>query len=185
MITLGRGADPANLLASPTTLADRKVELHESPRGGDITFHGPGQLIAYPVIGLGEGKRDVRAYVTNLEEVVIRTVADFGVEARRVDGRRGVWVGNNKVAAIGVRISRWITSHGLALNVEPDLSFFDLIVPCGIRQGGVTSLARLTGARIPMSEVEGRLVAHFSRLLGYDAVREVSVIPPPVVPTSA
>src|SRR5205085_6797120 len=108
-----------------------RVRFFETTRGGDITYHGPGQLVGYPILHLGEGKRDVRKYVTNLEEVLIRTVAEYGITAERVEGKRGIWVGNNKIAAIGVRIARWVTSHGFALNVATNLEHFRLITPCG------------------------------------------------------
>src|SRR4051812_8990745 len=127
VITLGRGGDVRNLLAPEDVLRTHRVRFFETTRGGDITYHGPGQLVGYPILHLGEGNRDVRKYVTNVEEVLIRTVADFGIDAKRVDGRRGIWVGNEKIAAIGVRIARWVTSHGFALNVSTNLDHFRLI----------------------------------------------------------
>src|SRR5947207_9623156 len=129
VITLGRGGDAANLLAASETLRREGVRFFETTRGGDITYHGPGQLVGYPIIHLGEGRRDVRRYVTAIEEVLIRTVAEYGIEATRVEGRRGIWVGNEKIAAIGVRIARWVTSHGFALNVNTNLNPFPLIPP--------------------------------------------------------
>lgn len=172
VITLGRGADRDHVVAPPHALAARQVEVCETPRGGDVTFHGPGQLVAYPILALPRPRQDVRRYVHDLEEVVIRTVSDFGASAERVEGLRGVFVGRDKVAAVGVRIWRWITSHGLALNVNPDLSYYDLIIPCGITDRGVTSLARLRGAPPPMAEVEARLLGHFVEVFGFTDIRE-------------
>jgi len=162
VITLGRGGDAANLLASPKELRDQGVRFFETTRGGDITYHGPGQIVGYPIVHLGEGKRDVRRYVTKLEEVLIRTVAEYGITATRAEGKRGIWVGNDKIAAIGVRIARWVTSHGFALNVNTDLEHFRLITPCGIQGSGVTSIARETGRRVPPDEVRTLIVRHFA-----------------------
>ena len=150
VITLGRNARRENLLLPEEELARRGVEVHASNRGGDVTFHGPGQLVGYPIIDLSGWRKDVVAYVRALEEVLIRTARDFDIEAGRKAAPQqkrqfytGVWVGEEKLAAIGVHISRWITSHGFALNVATDLGYFDLIVPCGISGKGVTSLERL------------------------------------------
>ena len=162
VITLGRGGDAANLLASPKELRDQGVRFFETTRGGDITYHGPGQIVGYPIVHLGEGKRDVRRYVTKLEEVLIRTVAEYGITATRAEGKRGIWVGNDKIAAIGVRIARWVTSHGFALNVNTDLEHFRLITPCGIQGSGVTSIARETGRRVPPDEVRTLIARHFA-----------------------
>ena len=164
VITLGvktRGSF-ANIRAGVAALAAQGVEVHESGRGGDVTFHGPGQLVGYPIIDLKPDRQDVHRYVRDLEEVLIRTAADFGVPAGRVQGYSGVWVGDRKLAAIGVRISRWVTSHGFALNVTTDLGGFDLIVPCGIADRGVTSLAALLGRDVTMAEVEQSVIANFA-----------------------
>ncbi|MGA7616391.1 MAG: lipoyl(octanoyl) transferase LipB [Thermoanaerobaculia bacterium] len=174
VITLGRSGHEENLLASPAALAAEGVRFYETTRGGDITYHGPGQLVGYPLISLGEGRRDVRRYVTNLEEVIIRTVAAFGIEAGRWEGHRGVWVGREKIAAIGVRVAKWVTSHGFALNVDPNLHHFDLITPCGIPDAGVTSIARLTGRSITVEEVREALVPHFADVFE----REIRPNPP-------
>ncbi|HYU24691.1 MAG TPA: lipoyl(octanoyl) transferase LipB, partial [Thermoanaerobaculia bacterium] len=155
VITLGRGGDAANLLAASETLRREGVRFFETTRGGDITYHGPGQLVGYPIVHLGEGRRDIRRYVTMIEEVLIRTVAEYGIVAARVEGRRGIWVGNEKIAAIGVRIARWVTSHGFALNVNTNLSHFRLITPCGLQGTGVTSISRQAGREIPLAEVRG------------------------------
>jgi lipoyl(octanoyl) transferase len=135
--------------------------LHETGRGGDVTYHGPGQVVGYPILDLRPDRCDVHAYVRDLEEVMIRAARRFGVEAGRVAGLTGIWVGPEKLAAIGVRISRWITSHGFAFNVSTDLSHFNLIVPCGITDRGVTSLQKLLGHPVPMPEVEEALAAAF------------------------
>jgi lipoyl(octanoyl) transferase len=143
VFTLGRNARPENLLVPPSVLESRGFALFETGRGGDVTYHGPGQVVGYPILELPPDRRDVHRYVRDLEEVLIRTLAHYGVTGSRIPGLTGVWVGDEKVAAIGVRISRWVTSHGFALNVTNDLSPFGLVVPCGIREKGVTSLARL------------------------------------------
>jgi lipoyl(octanoyl) transferase len=163
VLTLGVRGDGgrSHILASADTLNSRGVEVHETGRGGDITYHGPGQIVGYPIVDLQPDRCDVHRYVRDLEEVLIRTAADYGVSARRVDGLTGVWVGDEKLAAIGVRIARWVTSHGFALNVTTDLGYFDLIVPCGIAGRGVTSLARLLGRPVERTEVEDRIGRHF------------------------
>ena len=170
VITLGAKRDAArsHLMATPEALNARHVELHESGRGGDITYHGPGQLVAYPILDLNPDRCDVHKYVRDLEEVMIRAAADFGIAARRVHGLTGAWVGADKLGAIGVRISRWITSHGFALNVTTDLEYFNLIVPCGITSGGVTSLESITGRPVRMADAEAAVVRHFSQVFGHD-----------------
>ena len=170
VITLGRGGDAANLLASPDVLRRERVRFFETTRGGDITYHGPGQVVGYPIVHLGEGSRDVRKYVTRLEEVLIRTVAEYGIVADRVDGKRGIWVGSHKIAAIGVRIARWVTSHGWALNVNTNLDHFNLITPCGIRGTGVTSIARQTGRAIDVDEVRQVLASKFAEVFERELV---------------
>ena len=172
VITLGvktRG-NLANVRADAAALAAQGVAVHESGRGGDVTFHGPGQLVGYPIIDLKPDRQDVHRYVRDLEEVLIRTAADFGIEAGRVKGFSGAWVGDAKLAAIGVRISRWVTSHGFALNVTTDLAGFDLIVPCGITDRGVTSLSALLGRDVAMTDVERSVVTHFAAVFDRDVV---------------
>jgi lipoyl(octanoyl) transferase len=176
VITLGRGGDNANLLATPDLLATHGVRFYETTRGGDITYHGPGQIVGYPILHLGEGNRDVRKYVTKLEEVLIRTVAAYGITAERVEGKRGIWVGNDKIAAIGVRIARWVTSHGWALNVSTNLDHFRLITPCGLRGTGVTSIERETGRRVPLAEVREVLAAKFAEIFDRDLVPRAETI---------
>lgn len=167
VITLGvktRGRS-SNVVASDRELAARGIAVHETGRGGDVTYHGPGQLVGYPILDLRPDRCDVHRYVRDLEEALIVALDALGVPARRVPGLTGVWVGppdrEEKIAAIGVRISRWITSHGFALNVAPNLEHFDLIVPCGIRQRGVTSLERVLGHAIAMPDVENAVVKGF------------------------
>ena len=156
VITLGVKTrnNRTNIIASDAQLAGEGVAVFETGRGGDVTYHGPGQLVGYPIFDLNPHRRDVHRYVRDIEQALIDAVATFGVSATRAEGLTGIWVGNDKLAAIGVRISRWITSHGFALNVGTNLSHFDLIVPCGIQDRGVTSLERLLGRAIPMSDVE-------------------------------
>jgi len=166
VFTLGRNARRDNVLLSEETLRERGFDVFESGRGGDVTYHGPGQVVGYPILDLSPDRRDVHRYVRDLEEVMIRCCADYGIEAGRVEGLTGAWVGDEKIGAIGVRLSRWVTSHGFALNVGTDLSAFDLIVPCGIRDRGVASLERLLGRPVALDEVMDRLVVHFSDVLG-------------------
>lgn len=170
VITLGaktRGK-AANIVASEEQLAREGVSVFDTGRGGDVTYHGPGQLVGYPIFDLRPDRCDVHRYVRDLEEVLIQAVAEFGITAGRVDGLTGVWVGasgrEEKLAAIGVRISRWITSHGFSLNVDPNLGHFNLIVPCGIADRGVTSLARLRGKAPAMSDVEDAVIRGFEQV---------------------
>ncbi len=164
VITRGVRAGADNVLASPLVLRRRGVEIHDARRGGDVTYHGPGQLVGYPIVLLKPDRCDVHRYVRDLEEVLIRAVADFGVRATRIAGLTGVWVGNDKLAAIGVRLSRWVTSHGFALNVTTDLDDFTLIRPCGLADRGVTSLARLTGAAVPVAAVADCVTKRFAEV---------------------
>ena len=166
VITLGVKArkDRSNVLASPEALAAAGVELFETGRGGDVTYHGPGQLVGYPILDLRPDRCDVHRYVRDLEEALILAAATFGVTSGRVPGLTGTWVGNEKLAAIGVRISRWVTSHGFALNVTTNLSHFSLIVPCGIVDKGVTSLDRLTAAPVGMDRVQDAVVNAMGRV---------------------
>lgn len=173
VITLGRAADRTNILADEATRAKFGVELHETGRGGDVTYHGPGQLVGYPVIKLLPGQQDIRQYVRNIQEVLIRTAADFGVTAEPRGGEFvGVWVGDDKLGAIGIRISRWVTMHGFAFNVTTDLSYFQLIVPCGIRGHGVTSLEQLLGHPVEMELVVKRARHHFGEVFNRKMIGE-------------
>ncbi len=166
VITLGVKGDGgrSNILATPARLADLGIEVHETGRGGDVTYHGPGQIVGYPVLDLKPDRQDVHRYVRDLEDVMIRVCADYGIVAGRVQGLTGAWVRAEKIGAIGVRISRWITSHGFAFNVSTNLEHFQLIVPCGIADRGVTSLARLLGREVSVEEVEAAFVAHMAEV---------------------
>lgn len=170
VLTLGRNASQKNLLASEHVLRQKNVELRETNRGGDITYHGPGQIVGYPILNLGLIRRDVHWYVRTLEEAMIRASADFGIAAYRIPGKTGIWVqpsGNTpeeKLAAIGVHISRWVTSHGFAYNVSTDLRYFDLIIPCGIADRKATSLEKLLHRNVSLDEVRPRLAHHLSEL---------------------
>ena len=166
VLTLGvrRDGGRSHVLATPGRLEELGVEVFETGRGGDVTYHGPGQVVGYPILDLRPDRCDVHRYVRDLEEVMIRVTAGYGVAAGRVAGLTGAWAGAEKIGAIGVRISRWITSHGFAYNVNTDLSFFNLIVPCGIADRGVTSLARLLGHPVTHEQVEDAFVGHFSEV---------------------
>jgi lipoyl(octanoyl) transferase len=169
VITVGRNAGLGELLVSEDFLLQRGVALRVADRGGKLTFHGPGQLVAYPVLDLAHGRRDVRRYVCDLEETLIRTARDFGVTAARSpvpERKASVWVENDKLAAIGVHLSRWVTTHGAALNVSTDLARFSLFIPCGIADGGVTSLSRETPNKPPpaLPEVAECFVSHFLKV---------------------
>jgi lipoyl(octanoyl) transferase len=172
VITLGRSGRRENLLASEHVLRQKGVEFHATDRGGDITYHGPGQIVGYPILNLGAIRRDVVWYVRMLEEAMIRATAEFGITAERVAGKTGIWVraGNSeeKLAAIGVRISRWVTSHGFAYNVSTDLRNFELIVPCGIADRKATSLEKLLGRNVNEKEVAPRIAKHLGELLGLE-----------------
>ena len=170
VITRGVRAGADNVLAPPDVLRRRGVEVHDARRGGDVTYHGPGQLVGYPILLLKPDRCDVHRYVRDLEEVLIRAVAGFGVRATRIEGLTGVWVGNDKLAAIGVRLSRWVTSHGFALNVTTDLDDFALIRPCGLVDRGVTSLARLTGTEVSDAAVADRVARLFAEVFDREIV---------------
>jgi len=167
VLTIGRSAKEQHIIAQPEALEARGISVHEVGRGGDVTYHGPGQLVAYPIIDLKPDRRDVRKYMWSLEETMIRTCADFGLSATRIKGLNGAWIEDRKVGAVGVRISRWVTMHGLALNANSDLSHFDLIVPCGIQDKAVTSISAERGRTIRVPDVAGPLARHFAEL--YDA----------------
>ncbi|MBI1750480.1 MAG: lipoyl(octanoyl) transferase LipB [Acidobacteria bacterium] len=173
VITLGRNGKREHLLASDHLLRQMGVEFVEADRGGDITYHGPGQIVGYPIVKLSEIRRDVGWYVRQLEETMIRAAADFGVTTRRVEGKTGVWVDtpgadDEKLGAIGVHLSRWVTSHGFAYNVSTDLRYFDLIVPCGIAGKRVTSLEKLLGRTVKHEEVTPQFVRHFGDVFGVE-----------------
>lgn len=171
--TLGRNARRENLLVSPERLREIGAAVFETDRGGDITYHGPGQLVGYPVFNLARHQRDIAWYMHSLEEVFIGVAADYGISARRIAGLTGVWVGEDKLVAMGVHISRWITSHGFALNVNTSLRYFGWIVPCGIRGKGVTSLEGLLSRPLEMTEVASRVIDHFGRVFELEMHTEV------------
>lgn len=173
-ITLGRNADGSHVLAAPVRLRDLGIAVEETDRGGDVTYHGPGQVVAYPILDLREWRRDVGAYMRALEEVVILTLLDFGVRSRRVQGWTGVWVGEAKIAALGVHLSRWVTSHGLAMNVNTDLDHFRLIVPCGLPKP-VTSLERVLGRKVGMQEVVSSMGRRFGEVFGRSMFSAASI----------
>ena len=172
VITQGRNGKREHLLASEHVLRQKGVEFHTTDRGGDITYHGPGQIVGYPILNLGAIRRDVVWYVRMLEEVMIRATAEFGITAERVTGKTGIWVGDGgaeeKLAAIGVHISRWVTSHGFAYNVATDLRYFDLIVPCGIAGRKATSLEKLLGRSVKREEIAPRIANHLGEVFGLE-----------------
>jgi lipoyl(octanoyl) transferase len=174
VVTLGRNGHMENLLASDQVMERAGISFFPTNRGGDVTYHGPGQLVAYPILDLTDWKRDVRAYVHAVEQTIIDTLADYGIAAGRDAEHIGVWVGERKIAAIGVHISRWVTSHGLALNVNTDLSYFQYIVPCGLTKP-VTSMAQL-GVRATLEEVSRNLAAHFGRIFDCEMLYEAPVL---------
>ena len=171
VITAGRNAHPENLLAAPAWLNEHGIEYFATNRGGDVTFHGEGQLVGYPIIKLTEPERDVRRYVTCLEEILIATLADFGLVGMRRDGLRGVFVAEDKIGAVGVRIAQWTTLHGFALNVTTDLDYFKYIIPCGLAAHGVTSMQKLLGRALAMAEVCESVIGHAARILNRQGAR--------------
>lgn len=168
VITLGRSADAAHILASPDALLREGITTHKTARGGDVTYHGPGQLVAYPILRITQHTGGVREYLRLLEEAVIGTLAEFGIAGGRVEGLTGVWVGKAKVAAIGVAIRRWVSYHGLALNVCPNMAHFGLIVPCGITDKKVTSMSELLGRQVEVAQVKPVLAKHLANVLGLE-----------------
>jgi lipoyl(octanoyl) transferase len=172
VITVGRNATGEAILADRPLVEGRGVAIAETDRGGDVTYHGPGQLVGYPMLRLEDGRRDIRRYVHDLEEVLIRALADFGIQAERHPTHRGVWTDGRKIASLGIRIARWVTSHGFALNVNTDLSYFSLIDPCGIQGCEMTSIAREIGKQINVNEVTERVVAHFAQVFEREMTME-------------
>lgn len=166
--TLGKSGDAANLLKGMAELKEIDAEFIENDRGGDITYHGPGQVVGYPILDLNRYFTDVHKYLRYLEEVIIKTCADYGIEAGRIKGLTGVWVGDEKICAMGIRCSRWVTMHGFAFNVNTDLTYFDHIVPCGIRDKNVTALNKILGGKVDAEDVKSRIAHHFSTQFGAD-----------------
>jgi len=167
VITLGKMAKREHLLGSRPD-----VEVVDTPRGGDVTYHGPGQIVAYPILDLTALHQDLKKYLAKLEEVMIRAVASYGIQAGRQEGMTGAWVGDRKIGAIGVRVEKWVTSHGFALNANNDLSGFDLIIPCGLRGKGVTSIARETGHEVDLDELRRSVAEIFGEVLGRRMIHE-------------
>ena len=176
VLTLGRSGDASNVIVSPARLAELGVDYFPINRGGDITYHGPGQLVAYPIFDLDQYFTDIHKYLRFLEEAVIRTCGDLGVDAGRIDGLTGVWIDVDagikarKICAFGVKASRWVTMHGLAFNVDSDLDFFDLIVPCGITDRGVTTLSKEVGRKVSLEEVKPILKRHLKDLFEWNEI---------------
>lgn len=166
--TLGRSAEANNILYSPETLQETGIDRVETSRGGDVTYHGPGQLVGYPIIHLGEANLKVIEYVTALEETLIQALASFGIEASRDPRNRGVWVGNNKLAAIGIRVARYVTMHGFALNVNTQLADYCGIISCGLQDAGVTSMSKLLGKSVDMQDVKQAVITSFKQVFQYD-----------------
>jgi lipoyl(octanoyl) transferase len=170
VLTLGRSAHREHIVASPGDLARLGIQVFECGRGGDVTYHGPGQLVGYPILNLSPDRKDVWKYVRGLEEALILSLAEYGVVANRFERLTGVWVGQEKIAAIGVRVSRWVTSHGFALNVSTNLDHFRTIIPCGIRSYGVTSMARFLDTPPTLEEMGGKVAAQFARVFDRELV---------------
>jgi lipoyl(octanoyl) transferase len=171
--TLGRNARRENLLVSAEWLASHGAQVFETDRGGDVTYHGPGQLVGYPILNLAEHRRDISWYMRSLEEVFIGAARDIGIEAGRAAGAPGVWVGDDKLVAMGVHLSRWVTSHGFAFNVNTDLRYFEWIVPCGLHGRGVISLAKLLGRPVQMESVIERVLEQFGAVFGLEMIEAV------------
>jgi len=173
--TLGKTADRANLIGSQEYLEKNGVSVFEIDRGGDITYHGPGQIVGYPIIDLNKWKPDTHLYLRNLEEIIIKVLAEYGIESGRKPEYTGVWVGESKIAAIGIRVSRWVTMHGFAFNINTDLELFNGIIPCGIKDKEVTSLSRLLKREININEVKQKLRDHFVLNFDYSTLKEIDI----------
>lgn len=171
--TLGKVADKENLIGSKKYLEHNKISVYDIDRGGDITFHGPGQIVGYPIINLNEWAKDTHKYLRALEEVIIKTCKSFGLSAVRNPKYTGVWIENRKIAAIGIKVSRWITMHGFAFNVNTDLSLFQGIIPCGINDKDVTSLQKELGKQIEINEVKELLLANFEEYFNYGFIERI------------
>ena len=165
VFTVTRKATLKNILASPDELLDKGISLCQTNRGGDITYHGPGQIVGYPIMNLKDHGKDLHKYIRNIEEIIISLLMDYGIAAHRDKANPGVWIGDEKIAAIGIAVkSSWTTMHGFALNVNPDLKHYSLIVPCGLTNKGITSLSKLLGTTVSMEEVRGKLIHHYAEV---------------------
>ncbi len=173
--TLGKTADRTNLIGSEEYLEKNGISVFEIDRGGDITYHGPGQIVGYPIIDLNKWKPDTHLYLRNLEEVIIKVLAEYGIESGRKPEYTGVWVGESKIAAIGIRVSRWVTMHGFAFNINTDLELFNGIIPCGIKDKEVTSLSRLLKREINIDEVKQKLRDQFVLHFDYTTLKEIDI----------
>lgn len=169
--TLGKVADKSNLIYNERELKEKEISVFDIDRGGDITYHGPGQIVGYPIIDLKNWKQDTHLYLRNLEEVIIRTCADYGLQTGRKEKYTGVWLGERKICAIGIKVSRWITMHGFAFNVNTDLNLFNGIIPCGINDKEVTSLKKELNKEMDLGEVKDNIIKHFKDIFGYDDFR--------------
>ncbi|MBN1302374.1 MAG: lipoyl(octanoyl) transferase LipB [Melioribacteraceae bacterium] len=166
--TLGKVADRKNLVGSDKYLKDNNIAVYDIDRGGDITYHGPGQVVGYPIIDLKEWKQDTHLYLRSLEEVILQVCKGYGLKAGRNEGLTGVWIEDRKICAIGIKVSRWVTMHGFAFNVNTDLSFFQGIIPCGITDKEVTSLQKETGMSIDLNQINEKIINKFVSIFGYD-----------------
>lgn len=175
--TLGRVADKKNLIGSDEYLKEKEISVYEIDRGGDITYHGPGQIVGYPIIDLADWNKDTHKYLRALEEVIILTCAEYGIVCGRNPQFTGVWIDDRKIAAIGIKVSRWVTMHGFAFNVKTDLSLFDGIIPCGISDKAVTSLEKETNKTIELFEVKEKLLKNFCKIFGYNNLQKNSKEP--------
>jgi lipoyl(octanoyl) transferase len=168
--TLGKTAHKENLKGSEDYLKENKISVYDIDRGGDITYHGPGQIVGYPIIDLNKWYKDTHKYLRALEEVIIRTCAEYGLMCERNSKHTGVWIEDKKIAAIGIKVSRWITMHGFAFNVNTDLNFFDGIIPCGIQDKSVTSLGKELNREVQIQEVKNKLLSNFKVIFGYNQI---------------
>ncbi|MCU7494956.1 MAG: lipoyl(octanoyl) transferase LipB [Ignavibacteria bacterium] len=169
--TLGKVADRKNLIGSEEYLRENAISVYDIDRGGDITYHGPGQIVGYPILDLSEWKQDTHLYLRSIEQVIILTCRDYGLDAGRIEKLTGVWIEERKIAAIGIKVSRWITMHGFAFNVNTDLSLFKGIIPCGITDKSVTSLSMELGGKVDLGAVKERLLENFKKVFGYETIR--------------
>lgn len=170
VFTIGRAGTGEHIIAHQEVLEREGIKVYEINRGGDVTYHGPGQLVGYPILNLGEYDKDLHETVRKYEEVIIRLLAEYCIEAGRIEGLTGVWVGDEKIAAIGIGVRKWVTFHGFALNVNPNLEHFKLIVPCGIRDKGVTSMEKILKERVNWEGLKEKLIYHFVDVFEYDGL---------------